>query len=278
MDPAAVDPQRPWYPVEALTRANVTVEISTAKGLRLLAKVARHGSNGRWFWMEQREDAPGGWSILVPWWAPGLRPRVLGDRAPLVWRPVAGVLWPDALPAAAPAAVYRAPEPVEPALGEGGEPVDGWPAPGLHLGRRGAPESTDECAARLLRAIRTMRAPGVVAMPTPDAGALDSVMVVFRAALAVAPDPEAWTDHSHIPDVAVAWTPDKRDLADWDYALAWLTGLPSRGVRIVMLRAAAPVWSWRQIADRYRISQARARQIYAAAIAAAYANATGETA
>lgn len=264
------DPLRPWYPPEAMTRAGVTVEISTHGGAHLLASVRRHTGSGRLMWMEARPDAPGGWAVLCAWWAPGRRPFPLGRSHPVAWRPQEGVIWPDALGVALAGPMFAASPPVEDSLPERGEPVDGWPIPGVHLGKRAPPESLGECEARLLRAIRAMNTPGVVEMPGVGVRLVDSIRIVTNNALRVEADPGAWIDKSHLPDVRVAWTPEKRDLADWDYALAWTGAATKRGWRIVARRAAMPVWSWRQIADREQVTQARARQIYTATIAAIF--------
>lgn len=271
MDPDAVDPARPWYHPEALTRADVLVEVRLAGGAVVTAKVARH-ANGRWVWLEARTDAPGGFALLVPWWAPGQRPERLSRRAPAAWRPQAGVLWPDALPERIAGPVYRAPPPAEVAIPEGGEPADGWPHPGLRLGLKVPPDSLAECEARVLRGWRTMLAPGVVA--TGVGGEVDSVVLIQRAALRMDADPEAHVDRSHIPDVAIAWTPDRRDLGDWEYAMAWTRCLDDRRRRVVAMRAAAPVYSWRQIGERMRLTQARVRQIYDASLIAMFKHAT----
>jgi hypothetical protein len=53
-----------------------------------------------------------------------------------------------------------------------------------------------------------------------------------------------------IGDVKVAFVPTRRDLTDWPYALDWLMALDPRAQQIVRMRAANPVFSWPQVAER----------------------------
>lgn len=182
--------------------------------------------------------------------------RIDRDAAPETWRPFDGVTWAGPLPEPVreprPPALFTdmpsAPEPLVPA--------DGWPFPGLPLGTfREKPRSPLELEARVLRGLRTERTPGIV---KPDRLGYPSPWPATVTEWSDLIAQQENHDNLVLRALRSAWTPDRRDLGDWDVATGWLAGLrqprqrphkPNRWQRIFIARSLDPPWSWRRIAD-----------------------------
>lgn len=144
---------------------------------------------------------------------------------------------------------------------DGPEP-DGWPHPGIRLGMRTKPVSQQETEARVLRGIRTMRAPGVVRLDHPGWRSYWPTILTEWA------DRIAQAEHvdSELAAVEVLWVPTRRDLTDWDFALAWWTTLPGKTRWIIAARAANPRYGWEWIANVAKCSVPTVQRRYQRAI------------
>lgn len=262
--------EKPWYPITALTRAHVTVELALQDGWEVLGRIARHRDSRRWAWWELK---PGGadWSLLAPYRTPE-PDRVPRRREPVAWRPLPWTRWPDPLPEPLPGAVPLPPAPPAEEEPPPPEEVDGWPCPGLRLGERVPPASPEEAEARVLRALRRMDCEPHVGVRHRTLAA-DIPAEIILAARRLQDAVTAWEAYSQgrlgsldLPPARAAWTPTRRDHGDWDYALDWWRRLPGREQLLFRYRAANPVYSWRQIGERERMSGTHARALYRAAV------------
>lgn len=263
------DLNRPWYPITSLTRAGVSVELALQDGWEIVGRLGRHPETGRWAWFQQRPNSRS-WALLAPYRMPDGKPPK--RREPVAWRPLAGVLWPDPLPepltGALPSPLPEPPEPEPEPIPE----TDGWPYPGLKLGERVPPQSLEETEARVLRALRRMECEPRVGVRASSL-ASDIPAEIILAARRLQDAVTAWEAYSQgrlgsldLPPARAAWTPTRRDHGDWDYALDWLRWLPALERRLFRYRAANPVYSWRQIGERERMSGSHARALYRAAV------------
>jgi hypothetical protein len=281
----ADDAGRPWYRMESMRRAGVLVEIVLPVGARHVAQVKR--------WPQPSSPL---------WWVLGSGEqlgRYLDHTAlqraarpphwhPVYWRPLPGVVWPDALGEPLAATPYVTPPPPRPHIVEPPEPAaSDWPHPGLALGCLAPPRSVEECEARVLRAWRTMNSPGVVQLDNPGRSVSNLLSVLTRLIYDIdgaqsarrrrrSDDEPEHVDHT-VGDVRVAFVPTRRDLTDWPYALDWLMTLTPRAQQIVRLRAANPVHSWWQVADQVGLkSHSSAMTAYKRAVVAMYHAAKGD--
>lgn len=267
----ADDVGRPWYPVGAMRRKNVEVEVVLPHGEICGALVKHWPSIKSPLWWVRPDGKEIGRFMTVLALSAGRWPH----WHPVAWRPLAGVAWPDALPEPLPAMRFKAPDDDEVSIPEAGEPVDGWPRPGVRLGRRVPPATIEECEARVLRGIRTMNSSAVADAERPSSGSSNAYIIMRNAVFDVEGSQTARRrsfevdhhfDRGHIPSVRSAWSPDRRDKSDWDYALDWWLKLDERARGIVRMRAANPVHSWRSIGQRYGLKQSTARFKYAQAL------------
>lgn len=243
----------PWYPIASMRRHRITVRVQGA-GFECLAIVRDHPTAKRPWWIVMTERATMDGVRMLP--SEPLAPYGVAAhvRAPMLWQPIAAGQWPDALPDPVrtpprPPGQHAAPPDAEPE--DATQPGDGWPYPGLRLGQCTAPVSLEECEARLLRALRTSasRETGHVGLDRratcSDLIAIALKFAHFEAIMRgdVKPDTEA---------VRSGWTPLRRDIEDWTYALEWLRapGCGGIGQDVLMLRAADPPWSFRGAAER----------------------------
>lgn len=211
-------------------------------------------------------------------------------HAPMLWRPVNLATWPDVLPLR-PAPRPNPPEfstPVLSAPEPFAETGDGWPYPGMRLGRPDEkPETTEEAEARLLRMVRThifkerqkddqlgfrsdcwpkdLRhgAIGVKeALRNSKTGRLSYLTVDDYSDFHVV--------HSDLDARPAQWIPTRRDLGDYErHRLTWWDQTTKLAKEIIRLRAANPPYSWKQIADRTpsigspeKIYDAAMKQVY----------------
>ena len=270
-----------WYPIEAMTWRHLPVVVGLHRGgTEVLAVVRRRGSHDWWFqlgawggeaygWLQHEEIALEAYGRARP-----------ARNSPVKWQPVDPVRFPHRLPEPLPSAfgarqpAERPDDPVEsldPFLSH-----DGWPNPGVVL-TRDAPHSRDECEARVLRAFRTSasRAGGGPIGHRTSELCSDIPSEIVKSALRFATY-ERLASRDRGPDddlfeaVRSAWTPTKRDIADWVDALGWLSGMEPRARRILRLRAADPPWSFNQIARALRASPGTVRAEYQRALDVVY--------
>lgn len=269
----------PWYPVAGAKLAPGVAMFAATTSAVVLAVIRRHPERKTWWWYQLGVWGGAGWLRQE---IPLEQCGCLTPLAPYAFRPVDSARWPNPLPEALTPALGATRPPahaLEPA--DGVDPhhgSDDWPYPGLALGL-GAPASREECEARLLRAVRTSNAQGRVGHNTRSTCA-DIPRETVLAALKFAEQERLAQERAEgvardLEAVRSGWTPTKRDLADWLTALGWLECAAPRGVRALMLRAADPPWSFRQIAERLRVkSHNTARGLYAATIAEGFYAAT----
>lgn len=271
-------PAERWYPIEACRRPGVPVIVVLEDGgTEVLAIIRRHSERQRaWWWFQIGAwGGPGiGWmprtEIALDMWGRSQRRA----KSPALWRPAPGIVWPDALPAPiehhfTARAMDLTPHPTEADALDPYLAHDGWPAPGLKLGERTPPVSFEECEARILRAFRTeeTRAGGVRGHRGSGGFCGDIPSDMVRIALKAAEAQRlAESGERSFEAVRSAWSPTRRDNGDWDYAQAWLRPVSARDRQIVKWRAADPPWSWRQIAEKLRVSKTGVELRYRAAI------------
>lgn len=261
---ATCDPPR--YPIAAMRRAGVTVFAwLPLVPAEILAIVARRADmrDKPWWWHAKRGDRIA--EPLAPYGAPR------GRFAPTEWRPQVAGLWPEALPepiqrhiAHGPALgverdgrgrVYvRAPdEELDPTRAS-----DGWPYPGLVLGECQPPASAREAEARYLRAVRTRDARGVVeddiVRRSRSTDIPAEMQRIWEKIAAAELRREAYLEGRFgaldASALRSAWSPSRRDLGDWDYALAWGRALSATERKLFELRAADPGYSWSDVGRR----------------------------
>lgn len=252
------------YPIRTLSpdrHAGLVVTVNTAGGACLTAKLARHEKNRRWMWYEWR-SALGEWVVMCPYRA-GVTVANATWREPISWAPHADHPW--SLPLAAVLEPetpgregYQTSPPPEPELEPPIPETDLWPYPNLRLGRwHEAPKSEAEAEARVLRAIRlegTFERVGITA--SQYCADIPTYFVqIWRRVREQQQD-------SHVGDVRVVWVPSRRDRDDYTVAMGWLQAIDERDRRIFRMRGANPVFSWRDIGERLKISGSGARQAY----------------
>lgn len=227
-----------WFPIETLSVVREPVVLQGG-GREFLGVLAGYDRQKRPVWKVLGED--------------GALRRLPRAALPSLWQPVDPAAWPAPLPIgvreAAPRPLFGdAASPPEPA-------ADDWPFFGLRLGAAGAPPASPlELEARVLRALRTSRAPGVVKAARLGYGSgWPETLTEWSDKVA------QWqgADRALLPTRS-AWRPDRRDLDDWWSALIWLARLreprqrpfePNRFQKIFILRSLDPVWSFAAIAD-----------------------------
>lgn len=274
-----------WYPLSHLVPER-------HRGLRVMlrgpdweapGKVDRHPENRRWCWYQWRE-ALGEFVLLVPWRRPNLavpgtnpnaRPSVL---EPTAWAPIGA--WPERLPE--PVGRYRyVPQPPAEDPGTPPEESDGWPCPGMMLGKRVPPRSIEETEARILRGLRTMDT--LVRVENISGGSVASdwlpELYWVGAKCPLYQDEEGrvvkLVDPNRIEDVRALWVSTLRDRTDWEFALDWWRRLDRRDREVIEMRAANPPYSFAGIGLRFRVTPNTARRWYVDAIARAHRLATG---
>ncbi len=278
----------PYYPIEAMRWRHVTVEVTTAGGAEVRARVERRADDrGHDWWFELRGEAK----------VPLVRYRTSAGRwAPVLWRPIPGVLWPYELPAPAERTAVQGAALGAPVDGRGrrwerpaDEPLDphrasdGWPYPGLVLGGRGVkPASAPEAEARLLRALRTSRMRDVVK---------DDIVRRTRSADIPAELARIWERHreyealvealreGRMPTDAAAvrsaWTPTRRDLGEWWDVIQWLRPLSGMQRDMFDKRSQDPPPSWAEIGRAVGVERRRVAEVYAEAVDALFHVARG---
>ncbi len=267
-----------WYPISTMRWARLPVRVQ-GHGFECAAVVRHHPTAKVLWWIaldaHMRPARP-----LAPYGADGDR------AAPVLWQPLDAAGWPHPLPAAVmapprePGQRSALPEP-EPA--DQTQAGDGWPYPHLRLGQCVPPSSVDECEARLLRALRTSasRETGSVGLERRSTCAdipAEYVKIALRYERAEALRRGDYRPEPHA--VRSGWTPLRRDIEDWVYALGWLDALPADDPsrRIFRMRAADPPFTFRGIADELRRGRrgasAQALQVrYRAALARVFVSA-----
>lgn len=281
------DPPR-LYPIETLTLMNVRVFIMLAGAIRIVGWLGRHPeTRQRWWFAEGKK--PGHGQPLAPWISPGVAIR-LRRETPMAWAPLEESVWTAPLPEPIGPTVTPRMVSVDrvrpglppPEVFDAGMPDDVWPYPGLKLGERGIPQSLEECEARVLRGFRTQASRAVSdAGHKPSPYCADIPAEFVKLALRHADIERLQRGEIRAEDfeaVRSGWSPTRRDLGDWDHALAWLAAVSRHQARVIALRAANPVYSWRQIADRLGGSHETARVSYRQALEAMFARAIREEA
>lgn len=276
-----------WYPIAAMRWAGLPVIVALARGgTEIVAEIRKHPRRKTWCWYQL-----GSWGGEGYGW---MRSDVIElefvnretDQSPVAFRPLDLSAWrhplPEPLDSSFGASVAQcqprleAQEALDPHHGS-----DDWPYPGLRLGAEGAvPKSREECEARILRAFRTSHssAGGFVGHMSSGTCAdipREQVQIALAHCNAERIREELRLGVAQpLNAVRSGWTPTKRDIGDWVQALQWLNSAEPRAVHVVELRAADPPWSFRQIAERMRLSSHNtARRWYAAAVAHAFASA-----
>ena len=271
MQPGVSPGPEPWYPISTMRWARLPVRIQ-GPGYECLAVVREHPGAKRLWWLSLdvalRPVAP-----IAPYAAPGDR------AAPLLWQPPNAAIWPHPLPAPVqepPRDPGQHSAPSEPEPDDATQAGDGWPYPWLRLGQRVPPVSIEECEARLLRALRTSasRETGSVGLAHRSTCAdipSEYVKIALEYERALAINRGDYKPDMHA--VRSGWTPVRRDIEDWSYALGWLAVLawddPMRDV--LEMRAADPPFSFRAIAELMpgrRRARASAQAIHAGYVAA----------
>lgn len=273
-----------WYPIAAMRWPHEPVFVSLAAGgFHGIAEIRKHPRRKIWWWYQVGRVLDDGWTRVseMPLEMYGREPET--DWSPVAFRPLDLSAWRHPLP-----------EPLTPALGpkrppartpeppEGIDPHQGsddWPYPGLRLGMCTAPSTREECEARILRAFRTSasRAGGRVGLG-PSGFCADIPSDFIRIALKNG-EAERLREERRLgisqsaEALRSGWTPSKRDIDDWDYALGWLNSVDRASVDVVELRAADPPYSFRQIAGRLRVPRPTIQNWYARAIDVAFASA-----
>ena len=192
--------------------------------------------------------------------------------APLFWRPAEGRHWPYALPHVAIdtpiAPVFKDIRPLQRIthvasiddLTDGRVDAD-WP---FEYARPGA-ISRSESEHRLLRALKTSRAPGIV----------KNIALGAKSNWPVHQMVAEWGDYPD-PITVRAFEPTRRDLDDWWRALSWLCALYPHHTRpkdykadqmnadqkIVVWRSCDPAYGWRHIGEEFARSNEWARRRY----------------
>lgn len=263
---------RPWFPISAFPSASargIPFEAATERAQFRCVLQADPASN-RLRWFEWRA-ALGGWAPLVPFRR--IRRGDLPSRyEPRLWRPVPDQPWPVPLPE--PVSISGTAR-IEPKrrpraridAGDVGEHADPM-HDGLRIGDRVPPVCVKEAETRVLRALRTVRTPGVVTGTGPRMWGRDSVVVVEASAYRVARDPDAHVDAHAIDGNGAAFHPEQRDLNDWLYALDWLRGVGADDER--MLKQRARGWTFTRIARALGVPDHVLRRRYRKAVAALF--------
>ena len=206
---------------------------------------------------------------------------------PDLWRPAGK--WPERLP---PEAIvtgpvdWKSPDPEKRRV-EPSEPVVGWPYPNVRLGRAGTlPQSVQECEARILRAIRTSRVQeresgqrgGGSVWPKDlliEAALVEKALRSSRTRKLAGFRPEDYEhffiDESELEARPAQWKPDPRDVSDYEWRndgpLWWP---PSWAMTFFRYRAAMPIWTFGQIADKEDMTERDVIDLYVEACRVAF--------
>lgn len=268
-----------------MKHAHVPVWVS-GPGFEVLAEIRRHpklsqGGKTVWWW----------WEILKTGKTRELAAVGIADgdakrsarTAPTLFRPLDPSNWPHGLPAPVSVPYPPAPEPSSlPA-----EPDDGviqgdnFPFK-MWLGCQVPPETVKECEARLLRALRTERSHAVSGVGNRTSNfSADIPREMAQVALSVsnwerrqeerAANPKA-TDWETHEAASSGWTPNRRDLTDWDYCMDWLPPLSFQEFLAIAMRSADPIFTYKLIGadDRMKMSPDEVRGVYKRAVMKAF--------
>lgn len=274
-----------WYPITAMKVAHVPVWVS-GPGFEVMAEIRRHAKlskpgNPVWWWMEilktgkTRELAAVG--IADGDARRGLR------TAPVLFRPLDPSNWPHGLPApvSVPLPAIAKPSSLPPEPEDGTIQGDDFPYR-MWLGSQVPPETLKECEARLLRALRTERSPAVSGIGNHASNfSADIPRQMAQIALSISnwerrteerlanPGKTDWETHEA---ASSGWTPNRRDISDWDYCLDWLVALDFQEFLAIAMRSADPQWNYRLIGedDRMKMAPDQVRWVYKRAIAKAF--------
>lgn len=257
-----------WYPIASMREPHTPVRVS-GTGFELFAEIRQHPKLSQvgkpvWFWFEITKA--GKLVALAP-------VGVQGDRGPRLWQPLEPAQWPHELPNAVAGPVPPAPDdhPLPPEPDDGTTQGDGWPYPGLRLGALVPPVSLEECEARLLRAIRTMRSPAVAGIGGASDYAGDIPREMIKIGLRFAElERVAEEGDNELRAVRSAWAPTRRDMTDWLYAMDWLQGVNQRSRSILYLRSDDPPPSYTAITRHLGGTPQGIHQRYAATIEQVY--------
>jgi hypothetical protein len=231
------------------------------------------GGNPRWRIgsLENWEKLPRG--VHVDAWCP-VDPANFPDVLPDPIRLVKSVEWKS------PSAPHSEPESAETDYG--------WPHPHIRLGKpHEAPQSVEECEARILRFMRTRhhfeRDRPIVAKAWPDE-LMQSAAVVDKM-LASAPTrrlgflrEDDYADFHHDTSdkrpLPSRWEPTPRDCSEYDdgRVAGWIV---SGSGQYFAWRAARPPFSFRQIAEILKCDEETARKFYKHQCERAFKKATG---
>lgn len=270
--------ERSWYPLDAMRLANTRVWVQTGRA-ECVAVVRRHPRRDVWWWYEV---SPHGVETALDMW----RRAALETppmHAPRCWAPLISGVWPRPLPDPLPSPYGSldsvAQDVPEAEALDAAACDDGWPYPGLALGCRTPPATMEECEARLMRGLRTEGSRAVTGLECRRRTICGDIPAELVKLVRKRCEAERWADGERTGEeyeaVRSAWTPTRRDLTDWDYALDWLLGVPAdhrrRARQVMVLRAADPRFSWDQLANRMQISTSAARALYRRAIEGAFA-------
>ena len=235
-----------WYPIATMKTAHVPVRIRRT-GFEVLAEIRKHprlSDVGRpvWWWYEIKPSGS-----LVALAAVGIEEETGWDA----WQPPDARHWPSPLPeplsSQMGAVAWQSPPPL-PEPEDGTEQGDGWPYPGLRLGVLVPPRHLEECEARLLRAIRTMRSPAVAGIVGASGYAGDIPRETIKIILQVAAAERVAEDgDNELAAVRSAWAPTRRDITDWSYCAEWLNGVSKRARSVLYLRSDDPPPSYTEI-------------------------------
>lgn len=261
-----------WYrSAEGMPPLNVQVVVQWC-GREFVAK--RHPNprrKNRIGWLVSTSEGP----IFFP-------PRGLAEKLgehPLLWRPIDESRWVYMLPEPVPISRPRASSPLP--LAPPAEKGETWWEDETQVSR--SPEgsvSLREAEARVLRALRTMRA---ISFSGPSQKTSADVLARISAAPLTFLLEEAQASESWSP----RFEPSGRDLDDFLTASAWFQSLRSmratgprpgyfnRAQMALVLRSADPPWTWASIGDKWGVSGERARQIYQASIKKVWEAANG---
>ena len=278
-EPAATVTADPlWYHLVRMQRRNQLVNVVTASGAHVQAMVARRPDDGnRDWWFEVRGEAR----------IPMVRHGATGGRfAPVMWRPRVGNIWRDPLGEPITFNIPRGPNFGVSRDGRG-QPwrrdaddeldehraSDGWPYPGLALGRVGEPPRNEqEAEARLLRALRTSRARDVVKDDIARRTRSSDIPVELQKAAERFAHAELLAEalrEGRVIDTAAVrsgWTPTRRDLGEWWLVLAWMQRLSPLQRKLFEMRSADPPHGPRAMARAVGCSHTGIRDIYADAV------------
>lgn len=254
-----------WYPIATMKTAHVPVRIRKT-GFEVLAEIRKHpklSDVGKpvWWWFEIKPTGS-----LVALAAVGIEQKMGWDA----WQPPNARQWasplPEPLSSQVGAVAWQSPAPL-PEPEDGTTQGDGWPYPGLRLGVLVPPRHLEECEARLLRAIRTMRSPAVAGIGGASGYAGDIPREMIKIGLQYAAHERAQDEIKNgeapsLDAVRSAWTPTRRDITDWNYCIDWLLGVSKRARSVLYLRSDDPPPSYTEITRHLGGSPQGMHQLY----------------